>query len=39
MEPGNRDDEQMAFRHADASGGYLKEKPARREKNERHPHW
>ena len=23
MEPGNRDDEQMAVRHADASGGYI----------------
>ena len=24
-EPGNRDDEQVAVRHADASGGYIKE--------------
>ena len=23
MEPGNRDDEQVAVRHADASGGYI----------------
>ena len=25
MEPGNREDEQVAVRHADASGGYIKE--------------
>ena len=25
MEPGNRDDEQMAVRHADASGGDISE--------------
>ena len=36
-EPGNRDDEQVAVRHADAPGGYIIENPALREKNERHP--
>ena len=25
MEPVNRDDEQVAVRHADASGGYIRE--------------
>ena len=39
MEFGNRDDEQMAGRHADASGGDIRENPARREQNERHPRW
>ena len=39
LEPGNRDDEQMAVRHADASGGDITEKPAPREQNERHPRW
>ena len=38
VEPGNRDDEQMAVRH-DASGGDITENPARREQNERHPRW
>ena len=28
MEPGNRDDEQMALRHADASGSDITEKPS-----------
>ena len=36
MEPGNRDDEQMAVRYADASGSDI---TARRDKNERHPRW
>ena len=31
MEPGNRGDEQMAVRHADASGGNITENPTRRE--------
>ena len=31
MEPGNRDDEQVAVRHAGASGGDITENPARRE--------
>ena len=31
VEPGNRDDEQMAARHGDASGGDIAESPARRE--------
>ena len=31
MERGNRDDEQMAVRHADAPGSDVTEKPARRE--------
>ena len=39
MEPGNRDDEQVAVRHADASGGDIRENPARRGQNERHPRW
>ena len=39
MEPWNRDDEQVAVRHADASGGGSTENPARRGRNERHPHW
>ena len=39
VEPGNRGDEQMAVRHADASGGDIKENPTRREQNERHPRW
>ena len=30
MEPRNRDDEQMEVRHADASGGDIRENPARR---------
>ena len=37
MEPWNRDDEQVAVRHADASGGDIRENPARRERTERHP--
>ena len=32
-EPGDRDDEQVAARHADASGVYIMREPARREKN------
>ena len=36
--PGNRDDEQVAVRHADASGGDIRENPARRGQSERHPH-
>ena len=36
-EPGNKNDEQVAVRHADASGRYIIEKPTRREDNERHP--
>ena len=39
MEPGNRADEQVAVRHADASGGDIGENPARRGQNERHPRW
>ena len=39
MEPGNRDDERVAVRHADASGGDISEKPARREHSERYPRW
>ena len=39
MEPGNRGDEQVAVRHADASGGDIWKNPARREQNERHPDW
>ena len=39
MEPGNRDDEQVAVRYADASGGDIRGKPARRGQNERHPRW
>ena len=27
MEPGNKNDEQVAVRHADASGGYIMENP------------
>ena len=38
LEPGNRDDEQMAVRHADASGCDITENPARREQNERDIH-
>ena len=38
VEPGNRDDEQVAVRHADASGCHIREIPARRGQNERHPH-
>ena len=34
LEPGNRDDEQVAVRHADAPGGDIRENPARREQNE-----
>ena len=34
MEPDNSDDEQMAVRQADASGGDIREKPARRGQNE-----
>ena len=33
LEPGNRDDERMAVRQADASGGDIMENPARREQN------
>ena len=39
VEPGNRDDEQVAVRHADASGCDITENPARRGQNERHPRW
>ena len=39
MVPENRDDEQVAVRHADASGGDIRENPARRGQNERHPRW
>ena len=39
LEPGNRDDERMAVRHAETSGGHIMENPARREQNDRHPHW
>ena len=39
MELGNRDDEQVAVRHADAAGSNIREKPARRGENERHPRW
>ena len=35
---GEEDDEQVAVRHADASG-VTSEKPARRGQNERHPRW
>ena len=38
-ETGNRADEQVAVRHADASGGDIRENPARRGQNERHPRW
>ena len=38
-EPDNSDDEQMAVRQADASGGDIRENPARRRLNERHPRW
>ena len=37
QEPENRSDKQVAVRHADASGGDIRENPARREENERHP--
>ena len=37
MEHGNRDDEQVTVRHADASGGDIRENPARRGQIERHP--
>ena len=37
METGNRADEQVAVRHADASGGDIIENPARRGQSERHP--
>ena len=37
MEPGNRDDEQMAVRQVVASGGDIRENPARRGQKERHP--
>ena len=37
VEPWNRDDEQMAVRHADASGGYVTEN--QHDENERHPRW
>ena len=30
VEPGNRDDEQMAVRHADASGGDIRENSGRK---------
>ena len=39
MEPGNRADEQVVVRHADASGGDIRENPTRRGQNERHPRW
>ena len=35
-EPGNKNDEQVAVRHADASGGYIIENQ-HDEKNERNP--
>ena len=35
--PGNNDDGQVAVQHADASGGDIRENPARREQNEKHP--
>ena len=36
-EPRNQKDEQVAARHADASGVLHHREPARRENNERHP--
>ena len=39
VEPGNRDGEWVAVRHADASGADIRENPARRGQNERHPRW
>ena len=36
-EHGDKDDEQVAVRHADASGGHIIERPTRKEKEERHP--
>ena len=39
VEPWNGPDEQVAVRHADASGGDIREKSARRGQNERHPRW
>ena len=36
---GDKDDEQVAVRHADASGGDIRENPARRGQHERHPRW
>ena len=38
VEPGNRADEQVAVRHADSSGD-IRENPARRGQNEKHPRW
>ena len=37
--PENRDDEQVSVRQADASGGDIRENPARRGQNARHPRW
>ena len=39
MEPRNRDDDQVAVRSANASGGDIREKPARRGQDERYPRW
>ena len=40
MEPGNRDDEQVAVRHADASGGDIRENQHEEDRmRERHPRW
>ena len=39
MEPGNKDDEQMAVRLRMHLAGDITENPARREQNERHPRW
>ena len=36
-EPGNKDDEQVAVRHADASGCFIIEKQHEEKNNERHP--
>ena len=37
MESGSRADEQVAVRHADASGGYITENQHEEKFNERHP--
>ena len=39
MQPGNRADEQVAVRHADASSGDIKENQHEEDKSERHPRW
>ena len=39
VEPGNKNDEQVVVRHADASGGHIPENQNEEDRNERHPYW